>query len=288
MIEKDTDIQTVEKIISKIGELPAAPVILSKALKLTSNLDSNIEDISKNISADQSLTAKVIKLSNSPIYGRVQRIKSLSESIKVLGFNQVKSIIVSASTYKVFKSGVHEKIADLLWQHSLATGLGARLLAKRYGNVDKEEAYLCGLLHDIGKLVLLQTAPHVYEEVITKVKETGESFFKVENRILGFNHANVGNALLTKWNFPPNLVREIFNQHKTKIDVRENEVTIARITAIANSMANYIGASFFEAFTHSHEDIIFIGKTEIEIEDYIALRLELEENFHSELNNFFD
>ena len=119
MIVPDTDVKTVDKLISQLGELPAAPVILSKALKLTSDLQSNIGDISKNISADQILSAKVIRMSNSPLFGRAVQISTLSEAIKVLGFNQVKSIIITASTAQMFQSGPQAEIAQILWKHSL-------------------------------------------------------------------------------------------------------------------------------------------------------------------------
>ena len=286
MIEQETDIKTVEKIIDKLGELPVAPAILNQALQLTSNLDSNINEISKSISVDQSLSAKVIRMSNSALYGRMSEITSLQESIKVLGLNQVKSIIISASTYKIFKSSSHEKIAELLWQHSVATALGAKLLAQKYGSVDKEEAYLCGLLHDIGKLVLLQIAPNVLEEILAEVKESGKSIFKVEERILGFTHADVAQVLLQKWGFPDHLIEEVANHHLMDLTKSEPTVTIARLTAIANTMAKYIGASFYEAFTYNAEDEFFIGSAQLEIDDYIAIRTELEEIFHKEMNSF--
>lgn len=282
------DAQTVDAIIDQLGELPAAPVILRKALQLTSDIQSNVNDISKNISADQALTARVIRLSNSPLYGRMQTISSLSEAIKVLGFNQVKSIIITASTSQMFQSGSQTKIAKVLWEHSLATALAARLIVKKYGELDKEEAYLCGLLHDIGKLVLLKGVPSAYEEVISEVKATKQSFLKVEGQVLGFNHVHVGQELLTKWQFPGHLVSQITGHHSVDLDKREPSLTLARVTAIASSLAKYIGASFFEAYRAADENVIFVGKRLISEEDLIALRNDTEDCFNSEINSFYD
>ena len=284
----EIDFKTVDKIIEKLGELPSAPVILNKVMKLTSSLDANITEISKHISADQSLSAKVIRMSNSAIYGRTKEINSLDEAIKVLGFTQVRSIIVSASTFNIFKSGTHAKIADLLWQHSVAVALGAKMITKQFTNLDKEEAYLGGLLHDIGKLVLLQTAPNVFEEIIAQIKTSDKKFSEIANIVLGFNHQHIGHALLVKWEFPSHLIEEISYYHHSNISEPEESPSIARSIAIANSMANYIGASFFNPFQHNSDKQIFIGQNELDVEEFIELRLKFEENYHKEINSYYE
>jgi putative nucleotidyltransferase with HDIG domain len=284
MAMPDADLKTVNKIIDQLGELPAAPLILRKALKLTSDIESKIDDVSKNISADQTLTAKVIRLSNSPYYGRVRQISSLHEAIKVLGFNQIRSIVITASTFQMFQSGSHTKIARILWEHSLATALGARLIVQKYGGLDTEEGYLCGLLHDIGKLVLLKTAPHVYEEIIAEVKKTNLPFLEVERSALGFNHVHVGEALLSKWQFPTNLISQISAHHSTKPNQKEPAASLGRVIAMADSIAKYIGASFFEAYRSENESIFFIGKRLISEDDLISLRIDTEANFYYEMN----
>ncbi len=286
MIVPDTDIKTVEKILSSLGKLPVAPVILNKALKLTNNLQSNIDDISKNISADQVLSARVIRMSNSPVFGRTFKITTLSEAIRVLGFDQVKSIIITASTAQMFRSGEQAQIAQILWQHSLATALGARLIVQKFGGLDKEEAYLCGLLHDIGKLVLLQTAPHVYNDIISKVKETNVPFIKVEGKELGFNHVNVAYALLNKWQFPSNLTTQISRHHSSNPNNIEASKSLGRVIAIANSISKYIGAGFIEAYNPDIEGGLFLGDKLIEDDELISLRNETEEHFNFEINSF--
>lgn len=283
---QDVDIETVEKIIDQLGDLPAAPEILAKALKLTSDIESKIDDISKYISADQTITAKVIRLSNSPYYGRVQQISSLFEAIKVLGFNQIKSIVITASTSRMFQSGSHTKIARVLWEHSLASALGARLVIQKYGGLDREEGYLCGLVHDIGKLVLLKTTPHVYEEIIAEVKKTNMSFLKVEGKVLGFNHVHVGQVLLSKWLFPTHLISQISMHHSTKPNQKEPSISLGRVIAIADSIAKYIGASFFEPY--QAESVFFVGKRRVSEEDLISLRTDTEANFNYEMSCFYD
>lgn len=287
-VQFDTSDDIIKMIIDQLGDLPTAPLVLSKALKLTADVQSNIEDISNSIASDQTLTAKVIRMSNSPVYGRMQEISSLSEAITVLGFNEVKSIIVTASTAQMFQSGPHAKIANILWEHSLACAIGARIIASKYGGVDKEEAYLCGLLHDIGKLVMLQSAPDVYDAIIATVKETGSPFLKVEVKLLGYNHVQVGQMLLTKWRFPTPLVSQISGHHSITIGKPQALITLKGIIALADSIAKYIGAGFFEAYIAEKENICFVGDKFIETEDLISLRIEIEERFNQEMNCFYD
>jgi putative nucleotidyltransferase with HDIG domain len=212
----------------------------------------------------------------------------LHEAIKVLGFSRVKSIIITASTFQMFQSGTHAKIAHVLWEHSLATALAARLIAQKYGRLDKEEAYLCGLLHDIGKLVLLQTVPHTYEEIIDKVKKNNLPFIQVEGKELGFNHVNVGHELLTKWQFPVHLIKQISAHHSTKSNQREPSMSLGRVTAIANSIAKYIGASFFEAYQAEYKRTFFIGNKHISDDDLFSLRVDAEADFIYEINCIYE
>ena len=281
-----TDSNTLDKIINRLGELPAAPVILDKALKLTSDVQSDINDISRNISADQTLAAKVIRLSNSPLYGRIKRISSLNEAIRVLGFNQIKSIIITATTFQVFQSGTHTRIANILWEHSLATALGARLIVQKFGCLDKEEAYLCGLLHDIGKLVLLKIIPHTYEKIIDQVKETNLPFIQVENKELGFNHVDVGNKLLTQWDFPEDLASQIATHHSINPNQKSSSMSLAGVITISNSVAKYIGAGFFEPY-RAIGSVVYLGNKLIREDDIISLFNDTEEQFNFELNTIY-
>lgn len=288
MIEQDSDKKTLEKIISSLGELPSAPLILEQALRLTSDLKSNIDDISKAILADQVLTAKVIRLSNSPIFGRSRKIDSLHEAISVLGYDQIKSLIITATTFQIFGSTNQREIAHILWLHSLATALGSRIVAKSKSTLDKEEAYLCGLLHDIGKLAILLISPTITAKVIKISKENGISIFQVENEELGFNHIDVGKALLKKWKFPDHLIDEISGHHDAMIYKPEETKSITRVVTIANSISKYIGASFFEPYKHNISGNTYIGTDTIADDELVELRVQVEETYYNEINHFYN
>lgn len=282
------DKRTVNKLIEQMGDLPSAPIVLSQALQLTSDLQSSITDLVQSLSADQSLSAKVIRMSNSPLYARLQRVASLDEAIRILGFKQLKSIIITATTFQMFENCAHVKIATDLWHHSLSTAIGSRMIAQKYGKVDKEESYLAGLLHDIGKLALLQITPNVYEEIIEAVKTSEMSFTDVENRELGFNHSDVGESLLVKWEFPPQIITAIAEHHITNLKQRSPMLMPCQVIALADSISRYNGASFYEPYRSDLEGSVYLGSSELLIDDLISLRCEIESEFNAALNSIYN
>ncbi|MFH1688474.1 MAG: HDOD domain-containing protein [bacterium] len=276
---------TADRLIDRLGDLPAAPVVLSKALRLTSNLQSNTKDLVRSLSADQSLSAKVVRLSNSPLYARMRAVLSLDEAIRVLGFSQLKSIIITASTFRMFEKCEHAQIATDLWHHSLSTAIGARLVARKSGQVDKEEAYLAGLLHDIGKLVLLKLAPNAYEDIIEKVKSTEQPFMSVEFHELGFSHIDVGESLLTKWQFPSQIIAGVADHHRVILSQRPSSLQLSRIVRLADSISRYIGTSFYEPYKNDLENTVYVGPKELTVDELISLRCEAESQYLDELNH---
>jgi len=280
--------QTAINIVKKLGDLPTPSVILDKAIRLSSNIESNINDLAKNISADQALTAKVIRISNSPIYGQRRKISSISEAIQVLGFNQIKSIIVTAMTFQMFSSCSLTNNALVLWHHSLSTAIAARLIVQKTGIIDKEEAYLAGLLHDIGKMALLKTVPKLYSSIIKEVKETNSTFEEIEMRELNFNHISVSSVLLIEWGFNNKFVSEIKCLHTCRLDQATSSIELCQILAFADSISKYIGFNFHEAYKDNIGDEIYLGNRQLTEDEIIELRVTAETVFSNELNSIYD
>jgi len=149
MLYPDTVKDTLNRIVSMVGDLPAAPAVVSAAMGMTANLQSNVADISRTLSLDQSLTAKVLKLSNSPHYGRRKEVETLNEAIIVLGLGAVRSLIVAASSHSMFVSDNSDDAGCKLWRHSLSTAIAGRLIAGQIGDRDSEEVFIAALMHDV-------------------------------------------------------------------------------------------------------------------------------------------
>jgi putative nucleotidyltransferase with HDIG domain len=279
---------TVQRIIHELGDLPSAPVILSKAIKLTSDIDSNIADVVRSIAADQSISAKVVRMSNSPLYARVNRVSSLDEAIKVLGFNQLKSIIITASTFQMFKDCDHADIAFKLWHHSFSAAIAARMIANRLTALDGEAAYLAGLLHDVGKLVLLKTAPNVYPRLVDIVVKIQSKFVTEETKELGFDHTDIGVALLDKWDFPENILTAVADHHNCNLAVPTAVEELARVVALANSVSRYIGTDFYEPYKTAIPEEFYLGPDVIEGDRLVMIQCDTESQFNDELSILYD
>ncbi len=276
--------RTIDQIIEKIGDLPSAPPILNKAMKLTSDVDSKISDISRSIAADQSISAKVIRMSNSPLYARSRRVSNLEEAITVLGFNQMKSIIITASTFQMFESCDHSDIATKLWHHSFSTAIAARIVAQKLTGLNKEDAYLAGLLHDIGKLILLKTAPNVYTNLVDIVSRDKVGFLSEERKELGFDHADLGAALLSKWDIPKNIVTAVSDHHKCNLEKSTPSEKMARVVALADFISLYIGTDFEAAYETPFAEEYYLGPNVIEGDRMIMIQCDTESEFNSELS----
>lgn len=235
---------TLDSIVSSIGELPSAPSVLHKAIELTSDIESNITDISKVLSADQSLSTKVLRLSNSSFYGRQREVRTVAEAIQVLGFETVRSVVVAASCHQIFMETGEESISRRLWQHSLCTAVGARTLAAALKMKETEVAFIAGLLHDIGKLVIYSRIPATFKMLVKEVSERREPFFRIESEVLGYDHCDVGELLLSRWDFPTELVRPVARHHRGLAAPKIGQLPISRLVAVANAMAIKLGVCF--------------------------------------------
>ncbi|MBI5267308.1 MAG: HDOD domain-containing protein [candidate division Zixibacteria bacterium] len=277
------DPRTVDQILQRLGDLPSAPPLLDKALRLTMDVDSHIPEIVRIVAADQSISAKVVRVSNSPMYARASRVSTLDEAVAVLGFNQLKSIIITASTFQIFQTTAHAEIATKLWHHSYSSAIGAGIIAERLTSLNKDQAYLGGLLHDIGKLAFLKTAPQAYTQLVEKVKRDNTGLLAEEQREFGFDHADLGAALLEKWAVPDEISNAVKSHHTCLLGEAPATEELARVIAVADSVSQYIGAAFYEPYRVGIEEQYYLGPVPIDGEHLIMIRCDTESEFHYQL-----
>lgn len=234
----------LQRILETVGELPASPAVVSSVMGLTSNLDSKITDISNVLAADPSLTAKVLKLSNSSFYGRPKGVISLEEAVLILGFFTVRSIVIATSAHTMYSKNDTDGTRSKLWQHSLSAAVAGRQIATFIKHPLREEVFISALLHDIGKLVLLQRMPEQYREVLDAVAKDQGSFIEIENQILSFNHCDVAAILLEKWSFPTSLTEAIEHHHDPPPSQEDQPIPVAHIVSLGNQMAKLTDVGF--------------------------------------------
>lgn len=196
------------KTLREVKNLPTLPGIVFKLTKMAENPDTTTEQMGKVISKDHILAAKLLKLVNSAFYGFPQRISSLNSAIILLGFNVIKSLIISASIFEIMEDQDVE-----LWEHSLGCAVVSSVLAKRLGLSEPEEVSTASLIHDIGKVAIKMELPGEYEKIAAMVSEKRISRREAEMEIIGFDHAEVGGWLAKSWNLPNKLVEPISCHH---------------------------------------------------------------------------
>ncbi|SFM59540.1 HDOD domain-containing protein [Thermodesulforhabdus norvegica] len=225
----------LKKIVSVTGDLPTIPHTAQLVMQKLSDPEVSPKELEKIILQDPALTARILKLANSPFYGRPRTIKTVSEATVVIGLNTLKSIVVASAVREMIKPfGLTEK---LLWEHSVSVGFIVRYLAEKLRFRRTEEAFLAGLLHDIGKVVLQLKAPSKMYIVIQELYTGAETdSIGVENLVFGFAHVHVGQLLARKWQFAQEIEEAIGYHHwpgRAKISPE-----LAHLVHLGNSFAH--------------------------------------------------
>lgn len=197
--------KSMKEILDRIEELPTLPQVVTKIMQLVENPRTSAMEITKVISLDPALTVKILKLVNSAYYGFPKKIRTITHAIMILGFEDVKNIALSVSVFDIFKNPPEnnpEFNRTAFWQHSIAVGVCAKLLARRVRFKNPEEAFIAGLLHDIGKIVLDQFFHDHFAKVINSVETDNILFVNAERRFAEMDHAEIGKELGNRWQLP--------------------------------------------------------------------------------------
>lgn len=222
--------EDIEQIILKTCDLPTMPVVADKVMRLVADPNTTTEHLQKLISADQALAARILKIANSVFYASVRKINTISEAIVMIGFNTLRSLVLTASSRDIYKRfGLTEKI---LWEHSMGAAISAGAIAKELKNVNQEEAYLGGLLHDVGKVVLNNSDPHKFAKVMEMVYNEHMSFRIAEQEVYGFSHTDVGAMVIRKWKLSEGLEMAVRHQYNPKW--LSTDLNLMKLTAVVN------------------------------------------------------
>lgn len=203
------DSKMVRSKIEQIDTLPTIPGVLKKLLKILDSPSVSLSDISQFISNDPALAAKVLRMVNSPIYGFPGRISSVTQAVILLGINVVKGLLLGVSVFELM-----QKAMVGLWEHSFGCAITARLIAKKMGMKEPEELSAAGLLHDIGKVILILYFNSIYEGIMKEAEEQGITVLEAERNTIFLTHANAGAWMTQRWSFPRNLIEIIEYHHK--------------------------------------------------------------------------
>ena len=234
---------TVDKIIEKIEDLPSPDFVVQKIMQVASNPNASAKEVSQVISADPSLSSRILKIANSAYYGIPRKISVLSEAVMILGFKTVRNLALSVFTYDRFFKGSNEQSSidrKRLWRHFVTTAVISETLASIVGYPVKEELFIAGLLHDIGKIVYDVITPKILASVYEVASKTKKTFTDVERDLEIPHHGIIGAKLLEKWNFPDLIITTVENHHDPS-SVRDSVYSeIVSMVHISNVLANLL------------------------------------------------
>ena len=203
----------LKKTILDTKTLPTLPSVIRRLNSLSDNEKSSIQEMARIVSSDQVLSARILRLANSPSYG-FYRVSTITNAMILLGVNVVKSLAIASSIFAVM-----EKDTIGLWEHSLGVGVAANLIARKLGLPECEEIATAGLLHDIGKVIIRIKCSEAEKEILKLAREQQMFIMEAEREIIDTDHAEVGGWLSKSWFLPNKLSEPIAFHH----DVAKSE-----------------------------------------------------------------
>jgi HD-like signal output (HDOD) protein len=208
--------RVAEQYLDRIRDLPVMPEVAAKVVNLTEGkLEISFKELEAIIKVDPGLTAKILKIANSALYARQREIKSLQMAITLLGFKNIKSLVLLITASNLFPRMRASPFHKAYWKHSILSAFLAKSLAIRCGRSDAaEEAFIAGLLHDIGQAALFTSSPAEYGQALEAEKLGALLLETIEEQMFGVTHRQIGGALLKKWNFPVPFV-DVALEHET-------------------------------------------------------------------------
>ncbi len=231
------NVNQIRNKIEQLESIPTIPVVVRKLLRTVDSPSVSLGEIGEIITKDQALTAKLLKMVNSPVYGFPGRISSISQALILLGLNVVKGMLLSISVFEMM-----EKTMLGLWEHSLCTAVAARAISIKKGLKDPEELMVSALLHDIGKVALKMKFSEEYETAISISQKEEKLIRESEEAIFTISHADAGGWLTEKWYFPRSLTEPIAYHHRPQLSKQASQQTA--IVHVADILVRARGAGF--------------------------------------------
>jgi HD-like signal output (HDOD) protein len=244
---------TPEIILRHSGELPALPKAACHIMAVIEDPRTTATRLEKALAMDQTLTAKVLRIANSPFYGAARQITTVSEAIVRLGFVSIRNWTLVTAARSVFLAPGAGMLYQKIWRQSVLSAMGSQLVAQAVGRVQPESVFIGGLMQNIGQLVLARSHPELFQEILAESVESGRPYHEVELRVLGFDHGELGALLLREWNLTEDLEDAVRWHHRFEQPDARN-VRVAAMIALGEEIARCQGGDDSDAAAEAYQE----------------------------------
>jgi HD-like signal output (HDOD) protein len=234
-------------VLSNIYNLPAVSAVMIEVSKLLDDTSTSTSSLSKMIGKDQGLATKILSIANSPLYGLPRKVSTIDFAILIIGYQDIKNIVIALSMIESFKNKTDKNLDQReFWLHSIITGNAAKRIAEDLGYRIGGEAFVAGLLHDLGIPVIHKYFHTSFENIVKSMNEEGKSELDSEAEELGYTHQELGRFLSEKWNLPGHLCSAIEKHHVPASADKDDVITA--IVHVADYMTQRlkIGNFYFD------------------------------------------
>jgi HD-like signal output (HDOD) protein len=198
--------------VENISTVPTVPSVLKQLSTIIENPKISLNEISHFVSKDPALTTKILQMVNSALYGFPGRISSVNHAVMLLGLNVVKGLLLSVSVFEI----MHKAMIGLR-EHSIGVAIASKVIAQKKGLKEPEEVFVAGLLHDVGKVILILMYPDEYDKAVKESETLSIAIFDAERNRFSETHAAVAGWLSEKWHFPRKLCDCLANHHRPQV-----------------------------------------------------------------------
>jgi len=263
-MNKNERIEKARQMVEKVEDLPTIPVVATQVLQLLDQPDVKIEDVADLMLTDQVMTARVLKMLNSPVYRPTHEISSLKRALVYLGLRHVREVALTTSLINAFDKDTGAFELNAFWEHSFGVGMVSKIIASKIGYPDLEKAYISGIIHNLGVVFLNIHMAEEYQAVLAVIKDKRVSMRNAEIEQFGTSHCEIGLCMAHKWNFPEAYC-EVIACHHTPSEAVIDPVLCA-IVNLSDLFCSVRGLDFggreWVSFNLSEEEAWNILKTE--------------------------
>jgi len=279
--------QLLELFLRKIDALPAFPKVVSEVIRLLENPMTSIDKIESMLMTDTGLTIKTLKIANSAYYSIPGGAKTVKRAVTFLGISALKEMLITTAVFDQLKgpaNGAFDEVA--FWKHSFGTAALSNFLSKELGHGNPEEAFICGLVHDMGKVLFQMYDAPEFERVIFKMKEENLTYETSEKALSATKHSVIGSMMAKKWNLPLSVQSAINDHHNPNMGSRLTAIAevndLVNIVYLANRLEqNFSAAQLKKPAVYNLDSDEVVKRLNLKQEDFDKMAPAIEETLNS-------